>query len=377
VRRDEPGPFSLDALAAVPRPQVFTTDGEAWRQRLVTWFEAASGRKLYPMQVEMLLIETLAYAMGVLGSEAQLTAEQHLVAFADEVGLEQLAANRSTTRLPAAKARTTLSVTIPLARTYATIVPEGSRVRAGDGGPVFLTLNPAVIPAGLVTATVTAEAEIAGAAANGLLPGQITTLMDPVPGVTISNTTASAGGADQEAIELFRLRLANAFERISVGGSRAWYVETTMGVSAAIVDVAVIRPQPCYVDIYPLTFDGAASLELRQQVAAVFNRDDALDERFGDEVTVKVADIQADPCMVAIRVDGPLPSAVAAVQAKVDAVCLAWRRRFGARIAPSDIEAAARSVDGVVDAQVSGLAYQRMTGASVLNVTVTVTAEAA
>ncbi|MGN8119910.1 hypothetical protein [Labrys sp. 22185] len=51
-----------------------------------------------------------------------------------------------------------------------------------------------------------------------------------------------------------------------------------MAVSPAIVDVAVIRPQPCYVEIYPLTDNGAAGLDLRDGgVAGIFQSADSLE----------------------------------------------------------------------------------------------------
>ena len=77
MRLDGFGPYSLDALKALPKPTLFTTDAAAWRTKLVGWFEEETGRTLYPAQVETLLIETLAYAMSMLGEEGQATASQH------------------------------------------------------------------------------------------------------------------------------------------------------------------------------------------------------------------------------------------------------------------------------------------------------------
>ncbi len=240
MRRDDPGPYSLDALKALPAPKLFTVDAQVWKARLVTWFEGETGRTLYPMQVEMLLIEALAYAMSVLGEEAQMVAEQHLVALAGLAGLERLGPNRSTPRLASSKARVTLRFFISQARAEAVFIPAGTRVSAGSG--VFLTLAPCVIAIGTLNADVTAEAELPGLAGNGFLPGQLTSMLDPIAGVVATNTTTSSGGADAEEPELYRLRLANAYERISTGGSFKWYRETAIAVSSAIMDVAVVRP---------------------------------------------------------------------------------------------------------------------------------------
>lgn len=370
MRRDTPGPYSLETLAAMQPPALFTTDASVWRDKLVRWFEGETGRTLYPMQVEMLLIEMASYALSLVGEEAQAVAEQHLVAFAGEVGLGRLAVNRSTPRLDAAKARTTLRFTLPQARATRLVIPAGTRVRAEDDGPVFSILTPAAIPAGALTADVVAEAEGEGEAANGLLPGQIATLMDPVAGVTVSNLTASSGGTDIEGVEAWRLRIANAFERISTGGSASWYTEETFKVSAAIVDVAVVRPEPCYIEIYALTAAGPASAELRAQILARFNTADALDIRFGDEVSAEVAETVSVTPTLTVRHRG---ADGAAVTAAIEAVLDRWRQRLAPEVIPGEVEAAARAVSGVVDAQISGLAYQQLVSTEYLTADLTVT----
>lgn len=359
MRRDDPGPYSLDTLAAFPVPRLFTTDAQAWKQRLVTWFENETGRTLYPMQVEMLLIETLAYAMSVLGEEGQMVAEQHLVALADIAGLERLGPNRATPRLPEAKARTTMRFSIDAARAETVLVPQGARISAG-GQVVFGTLAPAVIAIGSTTADVTAEAETAGTSGNGFLLGQINVMLDPVAGVVAANLTESSGGADVENIELYRLRLANAFERISSGGSFAWYRETAIGVSSAIIDVAIVRPQPCIVDVYPLTLTGAAGVDLRNQVLSTFNTAKALDIRFGDDVFVKPPVAVTGAPVLTIRGRGMATTIQADAAAAVQATLKVWRERLGAAVAPSDIEKAVKSLTGVVDAEVSSLAFQQL-----------------
>lgn len=370
MRRDVPGPYSLDALAALPVPALFSVDAASWKTRLIAWFEGETGRTLYPMQVEMLMIETLAYALSVLGEEGQMVAEQHLVALAGAAGLERLAVNRSTPRLPAAKARTTLRFTLAQARATRLQIPAGTRVRAEEDGPIFLSLAAAVIPAGSLSVNAVAEAEDAGTEANGLLPGQIATLMDPIAGATVTNLTASSGGADIEDVDAWRLRVANAFERISTGGSAAWYTEETFKVSSAIIDVAVVRPQPCYVDIYALTAAGPASTELRALILAHFNTAQALDIRFGDDVSAKAADAVAVEPVLTVRHRG---ADVAAVTAAAEAVLDRWRLRLAAEVVPGDVEGAARAVSGVVDAQITGLAYQQLSATQYLGASLTVT----
>lgn len=338
MRRDDPGPYSLETLTDLAVPTMFTTSAETWKARLVAWFEAEAQRTLYPMQIEMLLIEAMAYALGVLGEEGQMVAEQHLVARAREAGLTVLGPNRSTPRLDASKARTTIRFSIVAASPINVLVPERTRVSGSAAGVLFLTLAPAVIAAGALFADVTAEAEIEGETGNGWLPGQLSIMLDPVAGVSASNTVAAEGGADIEDLELWRLRVANAFERISPGGGLGWYTETAIGVSSAIVDVAVIRPEPCYVDIYPLTLTGAAGLALRDQVKAAFDTREALEIRFGDEVTVKAAVAVPIAPVLTLRLRGATAGAKAVAAARANDVLTGWSRRLAAAVAPSEIE---------------------------------------
>lgn len=367
MRRDDPGPYSLDALAAASVPALFTTDAETLKARYVAWFEAASGRTLYPVQVEMLLIEALSYAMSLLGHEGQMAIEEGLVSRGSTIGLEALGPNRATPRLPASKARATLRFSSEGASLLSVLIPRGTRVSAGSEATTFLTLADAVLPIGASHVDVIAEAVQAGAAANDLQIGQITTVLDPVGGLSASNVAVSSGGADIEDVELYRLRLANFLERTSAG-SRAWYREHAMGVSSAIIDCAVVRPQPCYIEIYPLTAAGAAGVDLRAQVLARFTQPDMLDDRYGDSITVppSVA-VVANPTLT-VRYRGVDGAALKPLVIAAGNDPLAdWRSRLGADVAPSEIETKVKALAGVIDAGVGGLPYQKLAENAFLN----------
>lgn len=372
MRRDDPGPYSIDSLRARAAPVIFTTDAEALKARYVAWFEAAAKRTLYPMQVEMLLIEALAYAMSLLGHEGQIAVQEGLVATASEAGLLALGPNRATPRLPASAASTTLRFSAEAGHAATILVPAGTRVSAGSGGPVFMTARDAVIAPGFAYVDVSAHAMEAGGAADGLAIETIATMLDPIAGVSAGNIVASSGGADEEDIEAYRLRLANAFERISAG-SYAWYRETAMGVSPAIVDVAVVRPQPCYIDLYVLTRDGGAGASLLDEVMARFATPEALDQRYGDLVTIKPSTRVEAAAILTVRYRG-VGAALLEPQARAaaEAVLADWRSRHGADVAPSEVEAAVRALPGVVDAELAGVAWQKIGVASYMDATLAV-----
>lgn len=365
ARRDDPGPYSLETLAALPMSALFTRDANVLKACYVAWFEAASNKTLYPAQVEMFLIEMLAYAMSLLGEEGQATAEQHLVAKAAVAGLGQLGANRSTPRLDAATARATMRFTIAETRPVNVLVPEGTRISAGSGGLIFTTLVPAVIAAGALSADAPAIASDEGDVGNGFIAGQISTMLDPLPGVSAANIATSEAGADIEDVDLWRLRIANAFDTVSPGGGLGWYTETAMGVSSAIIDVAVVRPEPCYVDIYPLTAAGAAGTALRDQVKAAFNTQEALDIRFGDEVTVKVAVAVPIAPVLIIRLRGATAGATDLAATTANLTLVAWREQLGAAVAPSEIEDKVKATLKaasfiVVDVEVTDMPFEQL-----------------
>lgn len=375
MRRDDPGPYSLDVLKTLPRPSFFERDANVLKARYVAWFEQEAGRTLYPMQVEMLLIEALAHAMSLLGEEAQLSAEQHLVAFALGESQDRLGVNRSTQRLPAARAVTTLRFSIETVAPANIVLTVGTLVSSGNH--LFSTDATAIIRAGALEADVLATAVESGAAANGLLPGQINALEVPIDGVSVANLTTTEGGADIESQDAYQLRIANAFDRVSSGGGYGWYRETVMGVSSVIVDCGVVRPQPCYVDLYPLTANGPAGPDLRAAVLAAFNTARALENRFGDEVTIKAALTVSRSPVLTVRVRAAGASIGIEAQEAAMAVLTDWGQRLGAMVAPHDVEAAVRKLAGVVDVEIDGLPFQQLGEGEYLSIdTITVNVEA-
>lgn len=358
MRTDRPGTYSLEALSATPAPQIYETDPLIIRDRMIDYFEKQTGRKLYAAQVEMYLIETWAYGLSLAGQEAQAQALEYLVAYASENGLTELAANRWTPRLQAAKASVILTFSLTAQRNQNVIIPAGTRVRGGNGNDVFLTQNDATIEAGQTAVDVLALASVAGARPNDLKAQSITSLLDPIAGVAVTNNSAPDGGADIEPLEAWRLRIANAPERISRAGPADAYRETVMGTSSQIVDCAIVRPRPCYIDIYVLTAAGNAGAALKKQVF------DALDPEairpLGDEVTMK--DCDALTCAPHVVIYCRAAAGVIEAQAKtlVDNVKTAWRERLGGIIAPSDLADPIKHIAGVLDVDVQNLSFMNL-----------------
>ena len=122
--------------------------------------------------------------------------KQNLLKYAYGDFLDNLALLRGVERTPATAATTTLKFTASAARASAISIPQGTRVAPAGGTLYFKTVEYAEIPAGSTTVTVAAVCTEAGAAANAIAAGELTTIVDPVPYVaSVTNTTDAAGGA--------------------------------------------------------------------------------------------------------------------------------------------------------------------------------------
>ncbi len=151
---------------------------------------------------------------------------------------------------------TTVRITLAETRAISTLIPAGTRITAGDN--VFFAIkNNVNILAGETTADVPAECTETGAVGNGYLPGELKTIVDPVPFVdSMVNTTTSEGGTDLESDDSYREVIHEAPEKFSCAGPDGAYKYFAKRASALIADVAVISPEPGKVQIVPLLENG-------------------------------------------------------------------------------------------------------------------------
>jgi phage-related baseplate assembly protein len=85
---------------------------------------------------------------------------------------------------------------------------------------------------------------VTGAMANGLLPGDLTSLLTTFPfTVTVTNTDTSAAGSDTKTTEAYRRRLFGITDSYSPGRPKGRYENYALAVSPAISDVSVMGPE--------------------------------------------------------------------------------------------------------------------------------------
>lgn len=243
------------------------------------------------------------------------------------------------TRNQAAAAVTTIRFTLSAARASVTAVPQGTRIAAGQ--LFFATSAYAEIPAGDLTADIPATCMTAGETGNGSSPGELKTLVDPVPYVqSVENTSTSSGGADRESDESFAARIFIAPGKYSTAGSRNGYEYHVQDYSSAIGGVHVSSDQAAgTVDIVFVMADG--SLPSAEMISAMSQHMSAETLRpMNDLVTVRAPAEVKYTVSLTYYINQSDNNRAAAIQQAVSAAVdsyIAWQRKIGRDINPSKL----------------------------------------
>lgn len=256
----------------LPEPFFIERDAEKISQELIRQYETLTGKKLYPAQVERLLIDLIAYREMLLRIGIQEAAKQNLVEYARFPMLDYLGELVGVKRLPAQPARTILRFTLSDIQDFDVLIPAGVEVETKDGKCIFKTHSDAKIPAGQLSVDVIAFCNMAGKIGNGYRPGDITNMVSIIPYIEkVENITVSYGGCDEEADDRLRQRIKEAPEHYSNAGSKGAYRFWAMSAHQDIVDVAVMSPAPGVVNVYPLMKTGNPAAEILSLVVSVLN----------------------------------------------------------------------------------------------------------
>jgi len=348
---------TLAEIVASGEPEFFPADPIHYRQRLVARFESLTRRTLYEGQVEMYMIEVMSYALAVRGAELQYAVIQRLLSFASGAFLDHLAGNVNTFRLKSTFAGVKVRFTLTAPRPATTVVAQGTRVRSGNSDVLFLTDEEVLIQPGTLTADVHCTATEAGTVGNGVAVDEDFTIIDPVAGVSSCLAlAASSGGADEEGDNSLRQRAAEAWEKISRGGPRQGYEQLARGAHPAIVDVAVVRPQPCEIQIFPLCEIMPPGDDVLTAIADTCEPYSARPE--GDELFVLVPTAVTVSLTLHLIIDGAASVIAPLVEARVRGLFDGWRQSLGIRLSTAAVITAAKAIPGVEEVTVEGLSYR-------------------
>ncbi|MFM1655660.1 baseplate J/gp47 family protein [Brevibacillus sp. B_LB10_24] len=332
----------MSDLTSLPDIQFINVDAEKTTNEIITIYEALAERSLYPGDPIRLFLTALAQIIIQQRVLINQTALKNLLRYASGNILDHIGAFYKVPRLEAQAARTTQQFVLSAALSSATLIPAGTRVGpAGGNGLFFETAEPLEIPAGSLTGTVEAICTTAGVIGNGFLPGQINALIDPIPFVqTVSNLTATSGGADRETDDSYRERIHNAPESFSVAGPDGAYRFLAASASQLIVDVSVTSPKPGEVKIIPLLAGG--ELPTQEILDAVYEKCSASDKRpLTDLVTVVAPTVQKYDVSLTYWISVSRAAEAAAIQTSVNEAVQAyilWQKSaLGRDINPSEL----------------------------------------
>lgn len=206
--------------------------------------EQGVSEALYPGDERRIFGEALVAVLATYLAKANDASRQTFLCYARGKVLDALGERLGVERIAATPATTTLKFTLSAAQQGAITIPAMTRVTT-DGTIYFRTTAACVINAGQLTGTAPAECETAGEVGNGILVGDVATLVDLQPYVkAVQNMTVTSGGDDGEPYttdgdDRYRERIKLAPNRLSTAGPEQAYRYHAMSANADIVDVAV------------------------------------------------------------------------------------------------------------------------------------------
>ena len=252
---------------------------------IIANFEAASGRVLADGDPVRLLLLTIANLFVQFQNNNNIAAQQNTLPYAVGDKLDMYGSWLQAPRLSASSAVTTMEFTLEQVLGNNYTIPQGFEVT--NGIVTFATDEELIIPAGEISGQVSATCTTAGTAGNNYLAGQISTIVQTMAFlVGARNISTTAGGAAEESDEVYADRLQLASNKLSAAGPLAAYIYHARSVNPAIIDVALVSPSACVVDIYPLLTGGELPTEaILDQIDEYFAADNIL--TFTDWVTAK------------------------------------------------------------------------------------------
>jgi phage-related baseplate assembly protein len=258
-------------------------------------FKALTGiaKRLAPGDPVRLFLLVVCHWLSQQRTIIDFTGKQNLLKYAHDSYLDNLAAlyGDRALRLKAQPATTTLRFTLTAPLVAGATIPKGTLCQAPNG-VIFETVAAGIIPSLLTSVDVAAVSIVAGTLGNGFAPGQITSVINwnqPF-GISVTNTTATAGGSDAETDDQYRYRIWLAVESFSTCGPREAYEFWALSAHPDIIQ-CVVHSAPEIageVWLYPLLKGGV--LPTPDILQKVQDNCDRADRRpVTDYVTAKLA----------------------------------------------------------------------------------------
>ena len=357
-------------ITSLPEPVFVSMDPATIRTEAIAKFEELTGRPLLESQSEMVMIDLWTYLDSLHRKAMNEAGKQTLAQYAGFPMLNYIGAMKGVHQRDAEVALTTLRFTLVAIQAFDVLVPAGTRVRSTDGAVTFATSEALTIAAGQATGDVAAAAATAGVIGNDFTAGQVNDLLDPIAHVAgAANTTTTTGGAEVEDLEAYRARVLKAPEGYSTAGPREAYAFHARSVSSTIVDVAVVKPAPGQITLYPLTATGAPSGELLDLVDDYIN-DDKI-RPMTDEVSVEAPTVVERTWTgdLVVYADADAALVKAAAETALAEYAALLRSKLGQAHIPERAEAVVNAITGTYRFTLTGAAYETLEASQWLDIT--------
>lgn len=243
----------------LPEISFASYDPDEIERELIGAYEVAAERTLATADPIRLFLKTIAAAIVQERFLLDDSAKNCMLNYARGDYLDALGDLVGVTRLAPVASACTLQFTLTAAPgTGNTVtIPAGTRVAKAGTQYYWATDMDLAISDSASTGAVAATCETAGAITNGYAVGELTTMVDLVAEVaSVTNTTATANGSDEESDDNLRIRIRLAPTAFSCAGPRDAYEFWARTASAQIADVSVVSPNPGEVDVYVLLAGG-------------------------------------------------------------------------------------------------------------------------
>lgn len=261
------------------------TDAATLQETVIEKLQSDIGETLYPGDERRIFAQSLIAFLVITYNSIDSTAKKSLLKYATDEILDAIGDGYDCTRLAADEATTTLRFSMNSAYTADVTIPEGTRAATSDGH-YFATDEEATITQGDTYVDVSASAVEGGSEYNDYTAGSITIMVDLLSYIdSVTNTTATEDGSDEEEDDAYRERIRLAMTKFSTAGPKNAWKYWALSADSDIADAYVENPSANEIEITIVMSDG--SLPSDTMIAKVQEVVEADDVRpLGDEVTV-------------------------------------------------------------------------------------------
>lgn len=338
-----------DFSAVKNAPEISFIDGKTIddvRREMVADYEAymttATGRTMSLDRASVHRMELYAASAQIFQALQYIdrAGKQNLLKYSYSDFLDNLGRFKGVERGEPKAATTTLRFTVSAIRTTAVAIPKGTKV-VSAGSVYFETEAYTEILAGASAVDVSAVCTVAGIEGNGLVPGELDTMVEPLPYVeSVTNITETAGGAEKESDDSYAENIYLAPGAYSTAGPEGGYIFHARKFNSNVGDVVATSDQAAgTVDLVFILADGSAPGEEMIAGLQEYLRDNNV-RPMTDLVTVSAPEEIPYSINMAYYINRSDSARAVAIQAAVETAVgdyQTWQRTIGRDINPSKL----------------------------------------